>query len=88
MGCQKMIFFSPDSPKKTSPTELRAFQHDLFCGRCLFLYSSAYFMAQKLLVTDFESALFLIWNNLLYIHLIISYWLRIVVYIFWRFFSL
>jgi len=32
-----MTLFRPVFPKKTSPTEFRAFQHGLFCGRCLFL---------------------------------------------------
>lgn len=53
-----MTFFRPVSPKKISPAEFRAFQHGLFCGRCLFSCCSSYFRAQKPLDADFGSTLF------------------------------
>lgn len=41
-SCRVIAFLSSASPQKTSPAEIRAFQHGLFCGRCLSLKIRCY----------------------------------------------
>ena len=53
-----MTLSGPVSPKKISPTECRAFQHGLFCRRCLFSCWISCFRAQNPLAADFGRALF------------------------------